>query len=72
MENDYKVYALRFGEIAVAKSFVTPSQVQEALAEQLSNEPSIRLRPPKLIGEILLEKGLMTHEQVLAVLKELS
>jgi len=72
MEDDYKAYALRFGEIAVQKGFITRSQVQEALAEQLSNEPSARLRPQKLIGEILLEKGFMNHEQVLAVLKALS
>jgi hypothetical protein len=72
MENDYKIYALRFGEVAVRKGFITASQVQEALLEQISTEPSIRLRPQKLIGEILLEKGFMTHEQVLTVLKELS
>jgi hypothetical protein len=72
MENDDRIYALRFGEVAVKRGFITASQVQEALAEQISNEPSIRLRPPKLIGEILLEKGFMTNEQVLTVLKELS
>lgn len=72
MEDDYKAYALRFGEVEVKKGFITTSQVQEALAEQLSVEPSSRLRPQKLIGEILLEKGFMTHEQVLAVLKVLS
>jgi len=72
MENDDRIYALRFGEVAVKKGFITASQVQEALSEQISNEPSIRLRPPKLIGEILLEKGFMTHEQVFIVLKELS
>lgn len=72
MENDYRIYALRFGEVAIKKGFITESQVQEALTEQISIEPSIRLRPKKLIGEILLEKGFMTHEQVLTVLKELS
>jgi hypothetical protein len=69
---DYRAYALRFGEVAVMKGFVTEHQMEEAFSEQISNYPSTILRPHKLIGEILLEKGWITFEQVLIVLEELS
>jgi len=66
--DDFRRYALRFGEVAVEKGFVTASQMEEAFSEQVSNYPSTVLRPHKLIGEILLEKGWITFEQVLIVL----
>lgn len=66
-----KRYNLRFGEIAVKLGFITTHQLQEALEIQLSNEPSVRLRPHRLIGELLIEKGWMTYKQALAVLEEL-
>lgn len=65
---DLRRYALRFGEVAVEKGFVTALQMEEAFSEQISNYPSTVLRPHKLIGEILLEKGWITFEQVLIVL----
>lgn len=64
-------YTLRFGEVAIKKGFVSPSQVKQALAEQMSLDPSARLRPHKLIGEILFEKGWITHYQIAIVLEEL-
>lgn len=70
--DDYRVYALRFGEVAVMKKFITTSQMEEAFSEQVSSYPSTLLRPHKLIGEILLEKRWMTFEQVLTVLEELT
>jgi len=70
--NDYRAYALRFGEVAIVKGFVTASQMEEAFSEQISNYPSTILRPHKLIGEILLEKGWITFEQVLIVLEALA
>ena len=73
-ENDKDLeekYALRFGQIATDKGFVTAEQVREALDEQLSNALSARLRPRKLIGEILFEKGWMTLKQIEAVLAEI-
>ncbi|MBI5098159.1 MAG: hypothetical protein HZB30_02835 [Nitrospirae bacterium] len=76
MENnyrdDYRIYTFRFGDVAVMKGFVTASQMEEAFSEQISNYPSTKLIPHKLIGEILLEKGWITFEQVLIVLEELS
>lgn len=69
-DSDLK-YTLRFGEIAIGKGFVTASQVKQALAEQVSLDPSARLRPRKLIGEILFEKGWITQYQIAVVLEEL-
>jgi hypothetical protein len=63
-------YYPRFGQIAVDMGFVTAEQLKEALTEQISNDPSIRLRPRKLIGEIFFEKGWMTVIQIKIVLAE--
>ena len=62
---------LRFGQIAVDKGFVTEDQLKEVLSEQIANDPHIRLRPRRLIGDIFLEKGLMKYEQIQAVLAEI-
>jgi hypothetical protein len=69
--DDYRQFALRFGEVAVMKAYINPSQMEEAYSEQVSSYPSTVLRPHKFIGEILLEKGWMTFEQVLTVLEGL-
>jgi hypothetical protein len=63
-------YALHFGQIAIEKGFITEKQLHEALGEQYSNESYARLRPRKLIGEILFEKGLMDLHQIDIVLEE--
>ena len=65
-------YALRFGEIALKKGFISKQQLRKALEEQISNEPYLRLRPRKLIGEILSELGWMTQSQISVVLKEMN
>lgn len=65
-------YAFHFGEIAIKLGFISIHQLREALEEQISNEPYIRLRPRKPIGEIFLEKGMMTPNQVEMVLEEIS
>ncbi len=70
--DDYRMYALHFGEVALMNEFITTSQMEEAFSEQVTTYPSTFLRPHKLIGEILLEKGWMTFEQVLTVLKGLT
>jgi len=55
-----------FGEVAVEKGYVTPEQIEEALAEQ--DRGLGGSRKYRFIGEILVEKGLMTEKQVLDVL----
>jgi hypothetical protein len=65
-------YALRFGEIAIRKGFISRYQLREALEEQVLNEPYLRFRPRKRIGEILAERGWMDQNQIEIVLKELA
>ena len=64
-------YANRFGEVAITLGFIDREQLQEALLEQFSFSGSARLRPRKLIGEVLIEKGWLTLHQVDLVLKEI-
>ena len=64
-------YALLFGQIAVNKEYITQEQLMNALLVQFENDSSVRLRPRKLIGEILFEKGLLTLHQIDLVLKEI-
>ena len=55
----------RFGEIAVARGFVTEEQVRQALAaQQFLEQQDIR----KLIGEILVETAHLTQQECEAVL----
>ncbi len=65
-------YARKFGQIAIRRGFINKEQVIEALTEQMSLNSFERLRPPKLIGEILFENGWITLEQVELVLEEIS
>ena len=63
-------YALNFGQIAIEKGFITQKQMHEALGEQYSNDSYAKLRPRKLIGEIMFEKGWMDLHQIDIVLEE--
>jgi hypothetical protein len=55
-----------FGEIAIAKGYVTKQQVREALVLQ---EDHARRGAPKLIGVLLVELKHLTPEQVMDVLE---
>ena len=65
-------YARKFGQIAVNRGFINIEQVNEALTEQMSLNSFGRLRPRKLIGEILFENGWITLQQIEIILKEIS
>ncbi len=72
-DRDHAVrYARKFGQIAVNRGFINKDQVMEALTEQLSLHSFRRLRPHKLIGEILFENGWITLKQIEIVLEEIS
>ena len=72
-DEDHSVrYAQKFGQIAVNRGFINMDQVKIALTEQLSLNSYRRLRPRKLIGEILFENGWITLKQIEVVLKEIS
>jgi hypothetical protein len=62
-------YCLRFSMIAVDMGFVTIENVKKALSEQV--EDNIANRPHRLIGQILLENGWITLEQIERVLGKL-
>lgn len=70
--NDPEVkYTLRFGEIAIQKGFITISALEEALAEQISIEPSVKHKQWKVVGQILFDKGYMTINQIEIVMEEI-
>ena len=60
---------IRFGIIAVKMGFITAEQLVEALRIQVMG--NIEQGEHKLIGTILLERGLITSEQIDEVVKEL-
>jgi len=55
-----------FGEIALEKKFVTPDQLYEALTEQARSK--VEGKGEKLLGQILLELGYITEDQIRLVL----
>ena len=69
---DAMQYAFRFGEIAIKLGFISVHQLRDALEEQISGEPSLKLEPRKTLEDIFIEKGLMTPNQVEMVIEEIS
>jgi len=62
-------YCRRFGMIAVAKGFVTADALRAAIDLQLQED--LAGKPHRLIGSILFDQGLMTGDQIDAVLNTL-
>lgn len=62
-------YCYRFGKIAVQKKFINDDQLKGGIIDQL--EDNLNDRPHRLIGKILIDKDLMSLEQVNEVLNEL-
>lgn len=60
----------RFGTIAVDKGFITAAQLVEALTIQA--QENIELGTHRLIGQILMEQGLLTESQIDEVLETMS
>ena len=69
MVNRYIPY--RFGFIAIKKGFATPEQVTEALEIQL-NENISEQPVHRLIGEIMLERGILNPSQLSEIQEEMS
>ena len=68
-KNVSQKYCYRFGKIAVQKKFINGDQLKEAIVDQL--EDNLNNKPHRLIGKILIDKDLMSLEQVDEVLNEL-
>ena len=64
-----ETYEERFGNIAIAKGFITPEELLDALKMQVQEETGDKKH--RLIGQILLEQGVITGEQIQQVLVEL-
>lgn len=71
MDNSNSTNPDRFCKIALDMGFIDEKQYREALVDQVSNDTASRLRPQRLIGEVLLEKGWLTNKQVELVLERL-
>ena len=68
MGNEYLTY--RFGFMAVKKGFATPDLVSKALEVQFVE--NVAVKKHRLIGEILVDMGLMETSQVNKVLASMS
>ena len=60
----------QFGIIAIEKGFITADNLIEALKTQIKED--IILKDHRLIGEILMEMGCLTAEQIQEVLNTIS
>ncbi len=73
MENDFieKITTTfsRFGKVAADMGFITAEQLKKAITEQV--EDNLADKPHRTLGEILLENGWITDEQIDIVLSEL-
>ncbi|MDP7033178.1 MAG: serine/threonine-protein kinase [Planctomycetota bacterium] len=58
----------RFGEKAIQAGFVSPSELEECLQLQIQQKKAGKSKIPR-IGEILVHKGFMNKQQVVAILK---
>ncbi len=63
-------HAVRFGVVAVGKGYITLDQLIEAATKQIND--NVLNKQHKFIGEILLEKGWITKEEIEIVLNKLS
>ena len=68
MGNEYLTY--RFGFMTVKKGFATPEQVSNALEVQF--DENVASEKHRLIGEILVDMGIMDTSQVNEVLESMA
>jgi hypothetical protein len=61
-----ETYTRRFGEVAMSKGFITKEQLASVMTTQVKGE--IERSIHKLIGEILIDEGVMDQSQVKEVL----
>ena len=62
--------ALRFGQIALKKGFITSEHLKKALTEQINSYTPDSSGDCRRIGEILFEKGWIRNKHIDLVLKE--
>ena len=62
-------YEERFGNIAIAKGFISPEELLNALRIQVQEETEKKRH--RLVGQILLEQRVISGEQIQQVMAEL-
>jgi hypothetical protein len=64
-----KEYYPRSGHIAVILGFITMEQLKGAMSQQIDDD--LHNRPHRFLGEILLDEGWITHDELNIILDEL-
>lgn len=62
-------YEKRFGICAIEKGYITANELVQGLTTQVGED--IRKIPHRLLGEIFIDEGVMTHQQVEDVLSSI-
>ena len=62
-------YYPRSGHIAVKLKFITMEQLKTAMSDQIDDD--LNDRPHRFLGEILMDKGWITHDHLNIILDEL-
>jgi hypothetical protein len=65
----HEEYYPRSGQISVKLGFISMEQLKAAMSEQIDDD--LNDRPHRFLGEILLDKGWVTHDQLNIILDEL-
>jgi hypothetical protein len=68
-EGDHRKLCDRFGTIAVDKGFITAEDLQRGI--QIQVQEDLEGKKHRVIGGILFDLGLITHEKIDEVLKGL-
>lgn len=64
-----KEYYPRSGHVAVMLGFITMDQLKKAISQQIDDD--LYNRPHRFLGEILLDNGWITHDELNIILDEL-
>lgn len=62
-------YVPRSGHIAVMLGFINVVQLKEAMSQQIDDD--LNDRPHRFLGEILLDNGWISHDEMNIILDEL-
>lgn len=64
-----KEYYPRSGHIAVMLGFITIEQLNDAMSQQIDD--NLNNRPHRFLGEILMDNGWITHDDLNIIIDEL-
>jgi len=64
--SEHEKQSFRFGKVAVERGYLTPTQLHQALGEQV--EDDLENRPHRVLGAICFDHGWITPAQIEEVL----